>query len=379
MRVVLLGAESKSLVNFRGDLIKELVLNGYDVTACAPHIDDETLASLEALGARGLSVPLARTGMNPMRDLTNLYPLARVLKTLRPDAIIAYTAKAVIYGALTSRVVDVKRICVLVTGLGYAFTGGPGLKRQIAKLAATNLYRIALSVSNCVVFQNPDDQADFIARGILKPNARTGIVNGSGVDLNHFALRPLPRTPRFLMISRLLGDKGVREYAAAAIAIRAACPNFSCSLVGGFDNSPDAIHPDELARWQAQGLNYEGHLSDVRPAIERAAIVVLPSYREGAPRAVLEAMAMGRAIVTTDVPGCRQAVDHGVNGLLVPARDIDSLRKAMMTLADDPGLVRRMGAESRLRAEKLYEGRAVARETLRHFGLLRDPSRKQSS
>jgi glycosyltransferase involved in cell wall biosynthesis len=374
--VVVLGSEQNTLINFRGPLIKELVKAGHEVFGCAPSLTHETVAALTALGARGFSVPMDRTGMNPLSDLAYVYRLTLALRKLQPDAIIAYTAKPVVYGAIAGRLAGVERVCALVTGLGYAFIDGGGLKRRVANLVARGLYKLAINLADCVIFQNPDDRAAFAAMGLLRRAVPTGVVNGSGVDLDHFSPAPLPDAPAFLMVSRLLGDKGVREYAAASLRLRATRPDVSCVLVGGLDPSPNAIDSDELACWREQGLGYEGHLADVREAIARASIVVLPSYREGTPRAVLEGMAMGRAIITTDVPGCRQTVEHGVNGLLVPPKDAQALERAMLELAGDPGRVARMGVQSRIRAEQLFEARAVARDTLRHARLTATPSER---
>ena len=196
------------------------------------------------------------------------------------------------------------------------------------------------------------------------------VVNGSGIDLAEYAVAPVPAAPRFLLIARLLGDKGVREYAEAARRLRRQHPQARFSLVGWIDDSPDAIAQRELDGWVAEGaLEFLGRLADVRPAIAAASVYVLPSYHEGTPRTVLEAMAMGRAIITTDAPGCRETVMEGNNGLLIPVRSVPALVEAMERFIAEPGLAERMGRRSRQVAEAKYDVRKVNAVMLREMGI----------
>ncbi len=363
-RVILLGGEAASLVNFRGTLISELVKAGHQVYAAAPGISPRLAMHLKALGAQPLEAPITRTGMNPVKDLLSLFSLWKLMRKIRPDAVIAYTIKPVIYGTIAARLAGVKNIAALVTGLGYAFIEGSEPKRKVAFFLAKNLYRIALRFCRIVLFQNPDDLQVFYDLKILSVAAKTGIVNGSGVDIAYFADTPLPARPRFLMISRLLIDKGTREFGQAATALLARHPDAKIALAGPFDPSPNSIAPAELAEWQKNGVDYLGSLEDVRPEISASSIIVLPSYREGTPRVVLEAMSMGRAIITTDAPGCKETVIEGENGLLVPVRDAGALQNAMLRLYENPQLVARMGASSRHIAETRYDAILVARDVV---------------
>ncbi|HET9427624.1 MAG TPA: glycosyltransferase family 4 protein, partial [Allosphingosinicella sp.] len=220
-----------------------------------------------------------------------------------------------------------------------------------------------------ILFQNPDDRDHFRALGLLPRNRPVTVVNGSGIDLARFAPAPLPDGPIFLMISRLLGDKGVREYGEAAIRLKRAYPEATFRLVGYFDQSPDALSQAELDRMVEGGVEFVGRLDDVRPAIAACSIYVLPSYREGTPRSVLEAMAMGRPIVTTDAPGCRETVETGINGFLVPPRQVGPLAQAMERFITQPDLIARMGSESRALAERKYEVNAVSRSIIEAAGL----------
>lgn len=356
--IVLLASSAPSLINFRGPLLKALIGRGLRVTAVAPHIDDRTRDSLIALGVEPVEIEMQRVGMNPIADISYFRRLDLLFERLAPDALVAYTAKPVIWGSLAARGRSkTVRIVAMITGLGYAFTPPerPGLRHAVAHLAARLLYWRALRGVDHILFQNPDDQALFRRQGLLPPAKATSVMAGSGVDLEHYAPAPSPGGLAFLMISRLLGAKGVREYAAAALGLKTRYPHVSFRLVGGFDAGPDAVPQEDVERWVAGGLEYGGNVQDVRPAIAAANCIVLPSYREGTPRAVLEAMAMGRPIITTDAPGCRETVVEGVNGWLVPPRAIPPLADAMERAILAPDVLRRMGEASLDFARRKYD------------------------
>jgi glycosyltransferase involved in cell wall biosynthesis len=323
-----------------------------------------------AMGVSVHGISLQRTGVNPLKDFCSLYFLYRLIKRINPDYVLGYTVKPVIYGTLAAWFARVPNRFALITGLGYAFTGEPTGPRRLLRRFIQNLYRFSLSCADKVFFQNPDDELLFRELGLLKSSVPSCIVNGSGVDVSEYQVSPLPSQPVFLLIARLLGDKGVREYAAAAMQVRSRYPSARFLLVGWIDDNPDAISQLELDAWVESGvIEYLGKLSDVRPAINQSSIYVLPSYREGTPRTVLEAMAMGRAIITTDAPGCRETVVDGDNGFLVPVRNVPMLVEAMLDLASNPEVVAHMGARSRLIAEKKYDVHNVNAIMLREMGL----------
>ena len=370
-RVALIAGLAESLVNFRGPLIEALLAAGHEVVTLGPEAQP---ATLDWLGARGIAyrtIPLARAGLSPGGDLSTYRALKAELKALRPDAVIAYTIKPVVYGMLAARAAGVPHRHVMITGLGYAFTDGEAsLKRRLVGLVARLLYRLGLRQAETVLFQNPDDLATFRRLGLLSPTSRTGIVNGSGVDTARFEGTPLPAAPVFLMVSRLVADKGVGEYLKAARIVKAQRPQAQFRLVGPADPNPAALPPGLLAAAVADGIvTYPGEMRDVRPAVAEASVYVLPSYREGTPRSVLEAMAMGRPVITTDAPGCRETVSAGVNGLLVPVKDVDGLAAAMIRLCDDAALRAEMGAKGRQIAVEKYDAGAVARSVLGLTGL----------
>ena len=353
--VIVLGAFAPSLLLFRGRLIEALAARGHRVVAMASDISDDLAERLRAIGAESCSVPIANQSLNPFSSLTTLLALVRRFRALRPSVVIAYTAKPVTLGGIAARLAPGARFLPMITGLGFAFIEGGGTRRRLARWIALLLYRLALRRSAGIVFQNPDDRDFFRARGLLPGQVEPILVGGSGIDLDHFQPAPLPKAPAFLMISRLIGDKGVREYLHAATRLKRRHPDVAFRLIGYFDRSPDAIAEAELDRAVAGGVEFLGRRDDVRPGLEATSVYVLPSYHEGTPRSVLEAMAMGRAIVTTDVPGCRQTVEAGVNGLLVPARDAEALEAAMERFVREPELASLMGPQSRRIAEERFD------------------------
>jgi len=367
--VVLFGSYAPSLIHFRGPLIAEMIRRGHSVTAMAPAIDEQIGGALRALGAEPRSVALGRTSINPLEGLRAGRDLRRTLREIEADVLIAYTAKPIVVGVPAARAAGVKRAVALVTGLGYAFTGGRELKRLISRAAATILYRRALAGSDVAIFQNENDRADFARMGVLPSRVKTTLINGSGVDIDHYAGSPPPPEPSFLMIARLLGDKGVREYAEAGRRLKQLHPTVPVSLIGGIGAEPNAISREELDRFIGWGIDYLGPQSDVRPFITAHSVYVLPSYREGTPRSVLEALSMGRAVITTDAPGCRQTIEHEKNGLLVRPRDADSLFTAMRRLVENPQLIAPMGAASRRIAEEKFDVRKVNAALLAAAGL----------
>lgn len=359
MAFLLIASFPDSLLHFRGALLDRLLAKGLSVHVAAPGLADGSnmRQRLEARGLQVHDIPLHRTGMNPLADLRSLLCLWQLMRRIRPRYVLAYTIKPVIYGSLAARLARVPRRFALITGLGYAFQGQEGDDGRVwLRSLVQRLYAVALRGTNKVFFQNPDDHALFHSLRILQRDTPTCIVNGSGVDVTEYRVEPLPTAPRFLLIARLLGDKGVREYAEAARQVRALHPKVVFSLVGWIDENPDAIAQQELDAWVAEGtLEFLGRLSDVRPAIAACSVYVLPSYREGTPRTVLEAMAMGRAIITTDAPGCRETVVDGDNGFLVPVKAVSELVAAMQCFIDEVELAAHMGARSRQIAEQKYD------------------------
>lgn len=378
MKFLIVASYPLSLLNFRGALLAALQKAGFEVHVAAPDFENypEETQKLKSLGFVVHSVAMQRTGTNPINDVKTLGTLYRLMTTVKPDYVIGYTIKPVIYGTLAAWLAKVPHRFALITGLGYAFQKVEKDSQRTKKQKLIHgLYQHALSKTDKVFFQNPDDLALFQHLKLIKSHTPTAVVNGSGVDISEYAVMPFPMaegTPayKFLLIARLLGAKGVREYAQAASIIKAKYPQAQFDLVGWIDDNPDTIDQTELDGWIDKGLfNYWGKLSDVKPAIAANSIYVLPSYREGTPRTVLEAMAMGRPVITTDAPGCRETVIDGYNGYLVPVKSVDELAAAMEKFITQPDTITTMGAAARKLAEEKFDVNAVNQTMLEEMGL----------
>lgn len=368
-KVIVIGALPESLLNFRGNLIKDFVAAGHDVIAMADFADGSVISEVEALGARFRSFPVQRNGMNPLRDTATFQALCNAFSELRPDVVLSYTIKPVVWGGLALRGFPQTRFYALVTGLGFAFQGG-GIVRGALTQLVTWLYRTSLRRASRVIFQNTDNQNEFISRRIVQPGS-CAVVNGSGVDLFRFVASPPPSGEIvFLLIARLLGEKGLREYAQAARMVKVRFPTAVFRLVGPPDPSLDGIPLSIVREWQDQGfIDFLGEVKDVRPHLMDCHVYVLPSYHEGMPRTVLEAMAVGRPILTTDVPGCRETVNSGENGFLVPKADAEALAERMIWFIEHRGELERMGQKSRQMAEERFDVHKVNRQLIQIMGL----------
>ena len=378
MKFLMICSFLPSVLNFRGKLLEAIADGGFEIHIMAPDLKsfpDET-AKLRALGYRVHWIPMHRTEANPIYDLKALFVIYRLIRKIQPNYVLSYTIKPVIYGTLAAWLAKVPHSFALITGLGYAFQNVESGKRSIFQKLVHGLYAQALKHTEKVFFQNPDDLKLFQQMQLLNMNKPTVVVNGSGVNVQDFNVMPLPVNEQgivkasFLLIARLLGDKGVREYAEAARIVKATYPEAEFHLVGWIDDNPSAISQAELDTWiENKTLNYWGKLSDVRPAIAASSVYVLPSYREGTPRTVLEAMAMGRAIITTDAPGCRETVANGVNGYLVGVKSVDDLVQAMRYFIEDPKLIEYMGQCSREIALNKYNVHQVNAHMMSEMGL----------
>lgn len=368
MRFLIIASHPVSVLKFRGHLIQALKNKGYEVHIASPLFESypEIVRKLKSLGYNIHDISMQRTGTNPLADTKTLKSLYMLMRDIKPTYVLAYTIKPVIYGILAAWAARVPHKFALITGLGYAFqqveeTG----KRSYFQKIIHELYRQALSKTDKVFFQNPDDLNLFKQLRLISNKTPTAIVNGSGVDTSEYNIAPLPASNkqpeiRFLLIARLLADKGVREYAKAAKTIKNKYPEVNFDLVGLIDSNPTAISQQELDEWVDEGLlNFWGRLDDVRPAIAVSSIYVLPSYREGTPRTVLEAMSMGRPVITTDAPGCRETVVDSYNGYLVPVKSVDGLVKAMEEFILNPELISTMGKASRKIAEDKFDVHSV--------------------
>ena len=368
LRIALVCNTSFAIYTYRQGLIRALVARGVQVTVIAPR--DRTTDMLQQMGCRFVDLHVASKGTNPRDDLRTMASLYRLYREMRPHIVFHYTIKPNIYGSVAAKLAGVDSVAV-TTGLGYVF-----IQKSRAAQVAKFLYRFAFRFPREIWFLNKDDEAAFVDQNLLVYPERARLLHGEGVDLEQFAFTPLPgddhehenkpentqRAFSFLLIGRLLWDKGVGEYVEAARRLRPKYPHARFQLLGpvGVDN-PSAISQAEVDAWVREGvIDYLGEAHDVRPLIAAADCIVLPSYREGVPRTLMEASAMGRPIVATDVPGCREVVADGVNGLLCEARNVDSLAAKLAEMLDMGDAARRdMAGRGREKVAREFDERSV--------------------
>ena len=365
MKFALIGTVSASVFNFRTALIQELVKQKHTVYVFCVDFDEISKSNIENIGGIPVDYSLNRAGINPIRDLVDTWKLFRQLKKIAPDGVLSYFVKPVIFGSIAARMAAVPRNIGMLEGLGYVFTDLPtGLKRKqrILRWVQVFLYRLALPGLDRLIFLNPDDSADLLSRNGLKAK-NVSILGGIGVDLEKYPYIPLDsqKSPSFIFVGRLLAEKGINEYVAAARKVKSLHPEARFVVLGGLDEeNPGGLSRLELDDLITSGIvEYPGHVSSVMQWLIDASVFVLPSYREGLPCSTQEAMAVGRAVITTDVPGCRETVVDGVNGYLVPRWDSEALAEKMLCLVRDPALVVRMGEESRRLAEQRFDADEV--------------------
>ncbi|MBD5416235.1 MAG: glycosyltransferase family 4 protein [Desulfovibrio sp.] len=375
MKIVILSNQARSMSNFWSVLIRRMLAAGHTVICAAPPGDAAAEAALRALGAEVVNYPLDRKGLNPVRDAESFFALLRLFRAKRPDLLFATTIKPVIYGCLAARVAGVPRVYATITGLGYAFEADSLFKKCVNRLGVL-LYRLALGHVSGVFFQNEDDLGVFRQQGILAPDARVLMARGgTGVDTARFAPAPCPPLPPegpviFLLVGRLLEAKGLHEYAEAGRRLKARGANCRLHLLGPEETGLGGVPLAQIRRWQAEGfVEYLGETRDVRPFIAASHVMVLPSWREGTPTSVMEALSMARPAIVTDVPGCREVVREGVNGWLTPPRDPEALARAMERFVADPALIARMGAAGRKLALAEFDAETVAARILKDMGV----------
>ena len=342
-KFLLIAPKNRTVYNFRGDLIKSIQRQGYEVIVTGPNRDH--LDKIEALGGRFFEISINKNGLNPFADLHYLWALKKLMRIEKPDVSLGYTIKPVIYGAIAAKMAGVKRINSMITGVGYLFTS-QSVKVKLLRFFVSFLYRLGLKAADAVIFQNPDDRNEFIEYQLVN-REKCFVVNGSGVNMDRFGKATFPDRITFFMLSRVMFSKGIREYLTAAEIVKKKYPDVRFMLLGAVEDIQDSLQREDLAPYIAEGVvDYYGETTDIRPYVEQCSVYVLPSYREGTPRTVLEAMAMGRPIITTDVPGCRETVENGKNGFLIPIKDVNSLVEKMEWFIQRPDQISVMGESS---------------------------------
>ena len=364
-KLLLIGVEPNSLVNFRGELIKAFENIGKTVITVSLPLSVYQEKYFLKKKIKHVSIIFQRNSLNPIADLRVFLSIFRLYRQQKPETILAYTIKPVIWGGLAALLHDVK-FYALITGVGFAFQG-KSFKRKLLTKFVSFLYKLALRNSKAVIFQNKDNRNLFVKKGIIDLS-KTHIVNGSGVDILKYNIEDFPNGKIvFLCISRLLGEKGLREYAAAARIVKNKFPDVVFNLVGAEDSSLDSISIDEIGNW-SKYINYKGSTRDVKKYIKDSHIYVLPSHHEGLPRSTLEAMSMGRPIITTDAVGCKETVEEGINGFKVPVKSPERLAEKMIWFIENDSEIKNMGLESRKMAEDKFDVHKVNKEILQIMG-----------
>jgi glycosyltransferase involved in cell wall biosynthesis len=337
----------KSLITFRGALIQEFINKKFEVLICVPPIiKHEPVFSLKNLAARIIYIPMNNAGFNIPEDLRYIIALYKLIKKEKCEYILSCRIKPVLYSGIVARILKVPNVYAIITGAGFALRNKTG-KYYFLYHGVCFLYRIALKHMKVVFFQNEDDR-DLFVKNKLVAREKTMVVAGSGVDLTEFPLTPLPKNISFLFAARLVRDKGIMEYVNAARILKKQYPHITFKIAGDTHPNPTSVTKADLESWVQEGIvEYLGLLPSLHQALAESSVFVLPSYHEGVPRASLEAMSMGRPIVTTDAPGCKDTVEQGINGYLVPIKNAEQLAETMKKFIEDPTLCEEMGGKSR--------------------------------
>ena len=357
MKIMVLSSHTPSLLWFRLDMMLEFKRYGCEVVAVGNEDEVKWCELFKKNGIIYRQAFLQRNGTNPLKDIKTLKSLRMIIHKEKPDKIFAYNAKTVIYGGIAAHKEKVDTYS-LIAGLGSVFMGN-GFKSKIIRSILKFEYRKSLRYSHSVFFQNRDDVNIFVKNKMVKEK-QVVMLHGSGVNLDKFMIQPQPKEFGFLFIGRLIRDKGIFEYLEACKILKEKYKEVRCMLVGPFDSNPTALSNEELLPYITEGIiEYFGEQKDVRPYLAQCNVFVLPSYREGTPKTVLEAMASFKAIITTDAPGCREAVVDGENGFLIPIKNQEILAQKMIYLYENQELIEKMASRGRKIVEELFDVKKV--------------------
>lgn len=402
MKVVVLTADANTLVYHRGDLIRDLAASGCEVVTSAAEDYPHVRAFVEAAGGRHRPIRMVRSRVNLVRDRETLIDMWRLFRSEKPDALFAYTIKSVVYGCVVARLAGVKKIYALLPGLGFTFVKPETLKGRMVSWLSKALHRLALRRADVIFMQNRDDVELFTGLQLLPAGVPVHVTAGSGVNLREYPHSPLDGNAdlaagrlRFALVSRLLVSKGVAVYAEAARQVKQRFPQAEFHLIGPFDPNPNRVSEEDVAAWVEAGfIVHHGMVRDVAALLGTMHVFVLPTwYREGVPHATLEALSMGRPVITTDSVGARECVRltpegtaarargealmEGANGWLVPPRDVDALIQAMEQMLLHTERVPSLGRASRRLAEEVFDVRLVNDIILRAMGVAQSDSQPQ--
>ena len=376
-KVIIIGTVASSILSFRANLISALLEQQHSVYAFVSEYSQDELDDIATLGATPITYESNRGGTNPLADAKATYELFKKIKEITPDLVFSYFSKPVIFGTLAAKLAKVPRVIGMLEGLGYAFTEQPeGLskKAKLIKRIQILLYKIALPQLDKIIFLNSDDPKDLLESHNIKVK-QVDILGGIGLDLNEYNYQPIEDTTElpinFLFIGRMLREKGIHDFILAARIVKQSHPDVQFTVLGAIDSSnPGALQQSELDRLVSLNIiNYPGQVDDVQKWIEDSHVFVLPSYREGVPRSTQEAMAIGRAVITTDVPGCRETVIDGVNGFLIEKWNPQALAEKMIYFIEHPEEMKKMGYESYKIAQDKFDAHKVNKRLINMLGL----------
>jgi len=333
-----------------------LIRQNFDVLVFAPNYDEKIAKDIYNLGAKPVHYSLSRAGANIIEELISIVSIAEFMRREKPDILFCFQIKPAIYGSISAIVNRINKVFIMIEGLGYVFIRDTW-KNKFLRIILSFLLKASLSRAKKVFFLNHDDRDEFIRQSIIKAE-KTCILGGIGVDLSEWTYVEPPTSPvSFIFIGRLLKEKGIIEFLRAAKYIKRKYPTTQFTVLGNLDTNPGCIKKEEIRPYIDEGIIEWLGFTEVKPWLAKSSVFILPSYREGLPRSTQEAMAMGRAVITTDVPGCRETVIDGVNGFLIKPKNVEALAKAMERFISNPELIKNMGRESRRMAEQKFDVR----------------------
>ena len=373
---MIIGTVASSFYGFRADLIRAMRVKQYTVYAFTSEYTDEDLKQIESLGAIPMTYELNRGGLNPLSDIVATYKLSKKIREIEPDLVFSYFSKPVIFGTIAAKLAKVPKIIGMLEGLGYTFTEQPeGLakKTELIKKVQVLLYKFALPQLDKLIFLNPDDPKDLIDQYAINVR-KVEVLGGIGLNLKEYPCQPIINIQQpinFLFIGRLLKEKGIHDFLNAAKIVKEKYPETQFTVLGAIDpHNLGALTQSELDELISSNIiDYPGHVDNVKDWIAKSHVFVLPSYREGVPRSTQEAMAIGRAVITTDVPGCRETVEHGVNGFIVAKWNPEALAEKMIYFIEHPEQIEKMGYESYKIAQDKFDAEKVNQRLLNILGL----------
>lgn len=377
-KIVLIGNTSSTMLGFRSDLIKKLISDHYQVYAFVCEYSEEHLEKIRQLGAVPVTYRMNRGGLNPFADLKTVFELKEKINKIKPDLVFSYFTKPVVYGSSAAKLSKVPKIIGMIEGLGTPFTihkNGQSLKVKLIRFIQVSLYKLVFPFLDKIIFLNPDDPKDLIEENSInyKKNA-IQMLGPIGLTLEEYPYTPWDesQTISFIFIARLLAEKGIFEYIEAAKLVKQKYPSIMLKIIGGLDTeNPYGLTKEELDDViSSEVVEYAGFVTDVAKRIQDTAVFVLPSYyREGVPRSTQEAMAIGRPVITTDVPGCRETVVDGINGFLVPKWNPEALAEKMCYFIENPEQVNIMGLKSYQIAQEKFDAEKVNSKLIEIMGL----------